>query len=165
MFWDQWECFLKNGLYHYDIIFVWVGNHSRISEDGKSHFTPYDYERFRADYGHLLRQCRQQCPQVIALSPLHMFERRKFNPVVEHFRRRVMVKPREVLDATENEVVEKKNEIMKEVARAESVDYHDVDAVMLKSKYWHDDNIHYIPQANPYIAELLKGFAGRDFCG
>lgn len=95
MYWDQWECFFKNNLYQYDAVFVWVGNHSRISEDGKSFFTEYDYKRFQTDFNTLIDKALYISPKVIVLTTLHIYKWRKYNNDLERVRRKLMIKPKE----------------------------------------------------------------------
>lgn len=159
MYWDQWECFFKNDLYKYDAIFVWVGNHSRMSEDGKSYFTEYDYRRFRTDFAFLLEQCLDKSSNIIVLSTLHMYKWRKYNHDIERLRRKLMIKPKEYLNYEENIVVEGKNRIMKEVAEEKNIRFYDIDSVLMESKFWHTDFIHYIPESNLFISKILKELA------
>lgn len=155
MYWDQWECFFKNNLYRYDAIFVWVGNHSRMSEDGKSYFTEYDYRRFRADFSYLIDRCLDISSDITVLSTLHMYKWRKYNHDIERIRRKLMIKPKEHLNHEENVVVEGKNRIMQEVAEEKNVRFYDIDSVLMESDYWHTDFIHYIPESNTFVANIL----------
>ncbi|SHF10545.1 hypothetical protein SAMN05444349_11184 [Bacteroides faecichinchillae] len=157
MYWDQWECFFKNGLYKYDVIFVWIGNHSRISEDGQSFFTDYDYSRFRKDFTFLLCQCMLRSSKVFVLSTLHMYKTRKYNPYIERVRRKLCIKPKEILIDIENRIVEGKNFIMREIASEKGVCFYDIDKQLMNSKFWHTDFIHYIPESNKFVCELLRG--------
>ena len=161
MFWDQWECFFKNGLYKYDTIFVWIGNHSRMSEDGKSHFTEYDYRRFRSDFRNLIEQCFEKSPNVVVLSTLHMFKCRRKNQSIERIRRKLMIKPKETLDYEENIVVEGKNRIMQEIADEKGIKFYDIDSTLMKSKFWHTDVIHYMPESNKFVADILIRLMGK----
>lgn len=156
MFWDQWNCFFKNGLYSYDAIFVWVGNHSRMSEDGKTLFQESDYARFKKDFNFLIDQCEKYSSKIIILTTLHMFKWRKYNSDIERFRRKLLIKPKEFLNDVENVVVEGKNAIMKEIADEKGLTFYDIDDVLMSSKYWHVDFIHYIPESNRYVCSILK---------
>ncbi len=157
MYWDQWECFFKNNLYQYDAVFVWVGNHSRISEDGKSFFTEYDYKRFQTDFNTLIDKALYINPKVIVLTTLHIYKWRKYNNDLERVRRKLMIKPKEEWGEVEdNIVVEGKNRIMQEVAEIRKLTFCDIDKMLMQSRYWHVDFIHYIPEANKYIASILK---------
>lgn len=158
MFWDQWECFFKNGLYSYDTIFVWVGNHSRMSEDGKSLFTESDYYRFRKDFNTLIEKCEVRSSKIIVLTTLHMFKWRKYNSDIERIRRKLMIKPKEYLNDEENIVVKKKNAIMEDIAKERNIAFYDIDKSLMSSKYWHVDFIHYIPESNKFICNILKSF-------
>lgn len=162
IFWDQWECFFKNELYSYDTIFVWVGNHSRMSEDGSSFYKESDYTRFERDFRYLLDNCLLHSRDVIVLSTLHMFRWRKFNQDIERIRRKLRIKPKEFLNDDENIVVERKNSIMKEVATSKNLHFYDIDATLMKSRFWHTDFIHYIPESNSFVCEILKGLINND---
>ena len=156
MFWDQWECFFKNNLYRYQAVFIWVGNHSRMSEDGKSYFSEYDYLRFREDFTYLVEQCQKRSSKVIVLTTLHMYKCRKYNADIERIRRKLWIKPKEYLNEEENVVVEGKNRIMKEVANRYNLSFYDIDDRLMKSKFWHVDFIHYIPESNLYVSQILR---------
>ena len=156
MYWDQFDCFFKNGLYAYDAIIVWVGNHSRMSEDGASFFTEHDYRRFEHDFNHLIDRCLEHSPKVIVLTTLHMFKSRNTKGFAERLRRKFMLKPVEIPDEENNVVVEGKNRIMKSVAEKRGLLFHDIDADLMASRYWHDDFIHYMPQSNPFVAAIIK---------
>ena len=47
------------------------------------------------------------------------------------------------------------NRIMKEISEEHNLPFYDIDAIMMKSKYWHVDFIHYIPESNSFVAEYL----------
>lgn len=155
MFWDQWDCFFRSGLYSYDAIFVWTGNHSRRSEDGQSMFTEHDYCRFEEDFGTLLKECSLHAPKVVVLSTLHLFKARDFNPAAEIIRRKLGIPPAEIQDETENAVVEGKNRIMKDVAERNGLPFYDIDKDLMDSRYWHKDHIHYIPESNGFVCDRL----------
>lgn len=155
MFWDQWNCFFRNGLYQYDAIFIWVGNHSRMSEDGKSLYREPDYERFKMDFRTLVRKCEERSSKIIILSTLHMFEIKQHNKFLQIALRKLMLKLNEKLNATDNVVVEGKNRIMEEVAKEFDFIFHDIDADLMSSKFCHKDFIHYFPESNKYVAEIL----------
>lgn len=157
MFWDQWECFFKNGLYRYDAIFLWVGNHSRRSEDGKSMFSAHDYRRFEEDFECLARQCMERSPKVIVLTTLHLFKPRKYSAAAEIVRRKLRIRPKEVPDTQENIVVEGKNRIMKAVAERLGLPFCDIDAELMASRYWHKDHIHYIRESDGFVSGRLLG--------
>ncbi|WP_216955820.1 hypothetical protein [Phocaeicola vulgatus] len=44
---------------------------------------------------------------------------------------------------------------MKEISEEHNLPFYDIDAIMMKSKYWHVDFIHYIPESNSFVAEYL----------
>lgn len=156
MFWDQWECFFKSGLYSYDAIFVWIGNHSRMSENGESLFQELDYARFKRDFHYLIDQCEKYSSKIVILTTLHMFKWRKYNSDIERIRRKLMIKPKEFLNDEENVVVEGKNIIMREIANEKGLSFYDIDESLMSSKYWHVDFIHYIPESNKYVCSILK---------
>ncbi len=155
MFWDQFKCFFENDLYKYDAVFVWVGNHSRRTEDGSGYFTEYDYQRFQSDFNTLIEICQGIAPKVIILSTLHMFLRRKTNKFFQFFREEIGLRPKETLDHNENSVVEVKNKIIEQVALEKGLSFYDIDKALLESKYWHKDNIHYINKSNDFVASKL----------
>lgn len=155
MFWDQWQCFFKNGLYEYNTIFCWVGNHSRKDENGNGFFGEHDYKRFYHDFARLITECKSRAPKVIVLSTFHIFLWRKYNNEIERIRRKLRLKPKEYLNDEENVVVENKNRIMKAVAEEYNLPFYDIDAILMKSKFWHVDFIHYIPESNSFVAECL----------
>lgn len=155
MFWNQLKCFFENGLYSYEAIFIWVGNHSRRSEDGTGYFSDYDFQRFHSDFSTLVEICRGIAPKVIILSTLHMFIRRNANKYFESIREIVGIRPKETLDYKENAVVEVKNKIIEQVASEQGLLFYDIDKTLLKSKYWHKDNIHYISKSNKFVASRL----------
>lgn len=156
MFWDQWQCFFKNGLYEYGTIFCWVGGHSRMDEMGQGFFQEYDYQRFYHDFTRLIVECKSRAPRVVVLSTFHIVKWRKYNHEIERIRRKLCLKPKEYLNDEENVVVENKNKIMKAVAEEHNLPFCDMDAIMMQSKYWHVDFIHYIPESNPFVAECLS---------
>lgn len=45
---------------------------------------------------------------------------------------------------------------MQEVAEIRKLTFCDIDKMLMQSRYWHVDFIHYIPEANKYIASILK---------
>lgn len=156
IYWEQWECFFKNQLYSYDSIIVWVGNHSRMNEAGTALFTDYDYIRFERDFEFLIKRCLDQSKKVIVLTTLHMVISRKYNHDIERIRRKLMIKPKEKLNDYENRVVEGKNTIMRRIAKNYSLKFHDIDKDLMESKFWHTDFIHYIPESNLFISEIIK---------
>lgn len=44
---------------------------------------------------------------------------------------------------------------MKEISEEHNLPFYDIDSIMMKSKYWHVDFIHYIPESNSFVAEYL----------
>ena len=156
MFWDQWHCFFKSGLYDYSTIFCWVGNHSRMDEKGGGFFQEYDYQRFYHDFSRLIVECKSRSKKVVVLSTFHIFKWRKYNNEIERIRRKLCLKPKEYLNDEENVVVENKNRIMKQVAEEHNLPFCDMDAILMKSKYWHVDFIHYIPGSNSFVADCLR---------
>lgn len=93
--------------------------------------------------------------QVVVLSTFHIYKWRKYNNEIERIRRKLGFKPKEYLNDEENVVVENKNRIMKEISEEHNLPFYDIDAIMMKSKYWHVDFIHYIPESNSFVAEYL----------
>lgn len=156
LYWDQWQCFFKNGLYKYEIIFCWVGNHSRLNERGDGFFQEYDYKRFYHDFSHLIVECEYHACRVIVLSTFHIYKWRKYNNDIERIRRKIGFKPKETLNDAENVVVEEKNRIMRKVAEEHNLLFCDIDSVLMSSKYWHVDFIHYIPESNAFVADYLS---------
>lgn len=155
MFWDQLKCFFENGLYSYEAIFIWVGNHSRRNEDGTDYFSDHDYQRFHSDFTTLIEISMEIAPKVIILSTLHMFIRRNSNKYIEFIREIIGFRPKEILDDNENAVVEVKNKIIQQVANEHGLPFYDIDKTLLESKYWHKDNIHYISKSNKFVASRL----------
>lgn len=81
---------------------------------------------------------------------------RKYNHDIERIRRKLMIKPKEKLNDYENRVVEGKNTIMRRIAKNYSLKFHDIDKDLMESKFWHTDFIHYIPESNLFISEIIK---------
>lgn len=161
MFWDQWECFFKNNLYKYNVIILWVGNHSRISENGETLFTEYDYVRFKDDFLYLVNECQNKSSKVIVLTTLHMYRWRKYNKFIELLRRKFKIKPKEILNEYENIVVEGKNAIMRDIANYQDLLFYDIDKKLMESIYWHVDFIHYIPESNIFVCNILKDLINK----
>lgn len=80
-----------------------------MSENGESLFQESDYTRFRRDFNTLIERCLVRSSKIIILSTLHMFKWRKYNPVIEIIRRKLMIKPKEYLNDGESVVIERKN--------------------------------------------------------
>lgn len=46
---------------------------------------------------------------------------------------------------------------MREIASEKGVCFYDIDKQLMNSKFWHTDFIHYIPESNKFVCELLRG--------
>lgn len=159
MFWDQLDCFFKSGLYTYNVIVIWHGNHSRMSEDGSSYYTDSDYIKFKKDFLFLLTRINslniKGC-KLLILSTLYLYEWRKKVWFLEKLRHMFMFKPKEIQRLDDNAVIDKKNMIMHSVADSLKINFFDINKELIESKYWHVDHVHYIQEASPFIAELIE---------
>lgn len=156
MFWDQWDCFFKNKLYKYEKIILWIGNHSRMTEDGTNLFIDSDYRRFSFDFQYLIHKCQSISNRILVLSTLYIYHTRNYNPIIELIRKRFFIKPKENINEQENKIVQQKNLIMQNICSRHNIAFYDIATELFHSKYWHKDHIHYINESNQFVVNLLK---------
>ena len=167
IYWDQLDAFFKNNQYKYDFIFVQVGNHSRINEDGNGPFTEYDYKRFHDDYTILIEYLQNYCRRII-LEPCYlMVVPRKYgwfkNKALKAIHKYLKVKIHQQPNIEANAVSQKKNVIMKQVAEELSMPWCDINAYLDSTYFIRRDNIHYEYRASLPICNYLINFAKKTF--
>ena len=167
IYWDQLDAFFKNNQYKYDFIFVQVGNHSRINEDGNGPFTEYDYTRFHDDYTILIEYLQNYCKHII-LEPCYLMVvprkdgwfKDKVRKVIHKY---LKVKFSQQPNIEANAVSQKKNDIMKMVAKELSMPWCDINAYLDSTYFIRRDNIHYEYMASLPICNYLINFARKTF--
>lgn len=167
IYWDQLEDFFKHNTYKYDYIFVQVGNHSRINENGDGPFTEYDYTRFHDDYTILIKYLQNYCKRII-LEPCYlMVVPRKYGWFKTLARKAIhkylKVKFYQQPNIEANAVSQKKNDIMRQVAKELSMPWCDINDYLDSTYFIRRDNIHYEYRANLPICNYLINFARKTF--
>ncbi len=157
----QMDIFFVSERYKYDIIFVQLGHHSRIGEEGET-YGEEDYARFARDYVTLLDYLSQFSEHVVPMSvfysvvPHHYhFKLGTLRRVENFFRRR---RP-EQYDQSVNTVKAGKNEIIARIAAERGMSYFDINGHMLelakspKTVCLHTDHVHFEEKAKQVIAK------------
>lgn len=167
IYWDQLDDFFNHSIYKYNYIFVQVGNHSRINEEGSGPFTEYDYTRFHDDYTILIEYLQNYCKRII-LEPCYlMVVPRKYgwfkNKALKAIHKYLKVKIHQQPNIEANAVSQKKNVIMKQVAEELSMPWCDINAYLDSTYFIRRDNIHYEYRASLPICNYLINFARKTF--
>lgn len=167
IYWDQLDDFFNHSIYKYNYIFVQVGNHSRINEEGSGPFTEYDYTRFHDDYTTLIKYLQNYCKRIILEPCYPMVIPKEYGRLKSNFRKAIhkyfKVKFYQQPNEEANAVSMKKNEIMHNVAQELSVPWCDINAYLDNTYYIRRDHIHYEYRANIPICKFLINFAKNHF--
>lgn len=165
LFLKQMEALFISEQFHYDCIFVQLGHHSIKNERGEN-YSEDDFRQFRKDYVALLDYLQQYCNNIVLLtnflnvSPLPKWASNKLKLLPILLYRKIKG---EKIDWLWSATVQKKNEIILEIAKEHGYKYCDIDLLMRKDcqgsfpKYIHVDHIHYEPRAKvPIVQEYMK---------
>lgn len=156
LFVSQVDCFFTGTLYRYDIIFVQVGNHSRISKDGTP-YTDADHAKFRRDYLALLSFLGQFAPIVIPQTVLTMVHA----PAGKlHYLLRRLHLEKELPDREANAVLLKKNETILEASVEAGLKPLDICTMIGSRGFPRVDHVHYGKTATREIAVMMMDAAG-----
>lgn len=160
LFVKQVDCFFSSVRYRYDAIYVQLGHHSRISEDG-SPYSQKDYYRFEEDYECLIDYLSQHSDRIILLSVFY-----SVIPYKYHFKGRIMREvetlfrryKKEEYDLEINNIKAEKNKIIMKLADRKSITFFDVNQYMIdlsnspRTVCLHTDHVHYEEKAKIIIA-------------
>lgn len=167
LFAKQVDCFFSSVQYKYEVIYIQLGHHSRISEDGLP-YSEKDYLRFYQDYECLIDFLSQYSTKIVLLSIFYSvmpykyrFSSRVLRRVENQYRRYIDEK----YDATINDVKEKKNKAIEQLAAKKDLPYFDVNQFMIdlskspRTVCLHTDHVHFEEKAKKIIAhEYAKYF-------
>lgn len=159
------EAFFISEQFHYDCIFVQMGHHSIKNVRGEE-YSEEDFLHFRQDYIGLLDYLRHYCDNIVLLtcflnvSPLPKWAGSKLKSLPILLLRKIVG---EKIDWSWSATVQRKNEIILEIAKEQGYKYCDIDTMMRKGseglfpQYIHTDHIHYEPRAKvPIVQEYMK---------
>ena len=157
LFWNQLDCFLKDSLYSYDNIIIWIGNHSRITQYGQGPFQEKDYEDFRNDFEKLLQYTRNISPNLLVLSSYDIVIPCQWakSKIVQKLLEVIKIKYKCKVNTPETDIVNRKNSIIEEICRNSSTPFLDICAIMKQTSYNRTDHIHYEKPSNGYVCRLI----------
>lgn len=165
LFGKQMEAFFASEQFCYDCIFVQVGHHSIKNVHGEE-YSEDDFRQFRKDYLGLLDFLQQYSNNIVLLtnflnvSSLPKWASCKLKSLPILIYRKIVG---EKIDWLWSATVQRKNEIILEIAKSKGYKFCDIDSLMRKDcqgcfpKYIHVDHIHYEPRAKvPIVLEYMK---------
>lgn len=150
LFCSQIDAFFECGR-RYDVIFVQLGNHSRINQDGNP-YEATDYERYERDLRALITFLKQFSDRIIletvffCVHPLG-----KFSAWLERFTRVKLEK----YDETINSNTRQKNAVIRKVAAELGTELLDINDIMMKGNYMRIDHIHFERRAVHTIVGIM----------
>lgn len=150
LFCSQIDAFFECGR-RYDVIFVQLGNHSRINQDGNP-YEATDYERYERDLRALITFLKQFSDRIIletvffCVHPLG-----KFRAWLERFTRVKLEK----YDETINSNTRQKNAVIRKVAAELGTELLDINDIMMKGNYMRIDHIHFERRAVHTIVGIM----------
>lgn len=166
MFLAQIEAFFCSTQYQYSTIFVQLGHHSIKGESGEEYSTS-DLQQYKIDMEGLISYLRQHSAKVVLLSsflnvnPIPSCMSGRIRKMAVLLYRRIFG---EVIDYSWSNTVIKKNEIIKNIAEEENLQYCDIDLYMRNlckgyfPMYIHNDHIHYENRAKKIIVKKYMEF-------
>lgn len=152
LFCSQLDAFFEGGQ-RYDAIFIQLGNHSRINEEGKP-YEAADYERYGGDLRALVTFLKQFTDRIIletvffCVKPLGAFSswiERTFRIKLEQY------------DETINSNTRQKNQIIRQVAQELDVELLDINDMMMQGNHMRIDHIHFERRAVHAIVKIMSG--------
>lgn len=163
LFVNQIDGFFNNISYKYDVIFVQMGHHSRTGKNGEV-YSEKDYEKFKKDLISLLTYLRQHCDKIVletvfsSVLPakINKIEKRIFGHRLHRYLFKLGIR-KEIRDNDINSVTDKKNGIIREVAKSSEFKlfFLDIDELISKQHFLHTDHIHYENAAKQFIAKKM----------
>ena len=154
LFLKQVDCFFDQSTYKYDAIFIQLGHHSRINDNGLP-YSELDYEIFKDDYRHFIEYLRQYTDNIIAESIFYSVLPKQGSEFIKKVRKKLKVK--EAYDDEVNSVKDMKNNCIRELCDEMGIPYLDINTYILRypKKYVHYDHIHFEDSAKKVIVEEM----------
>lgn len=157
LFWRQLDCFLKDSIYRYDVVIIWMGHHARTDITGKAPLSEQDYEDFREDFILLLDRVREVCSRIFVLSNFDIIipatkEDKKQRKIRKFLH---MPLPEYKRNEAESVIIDRKNEIIREVTLSQGLQYVDIHGIMKQTSFERTDHVHYERKSDTYQVEVL----------
>lgn len=164
IFAKQMDILFCSNVYKYDAIFVQLGHHSRINQQGVS-YTDEDYLRFEEDLEIFVDYLSQFCKNIILCSVFYSVVPSKNLNIIHNdilkkalclVIKKIKQKP-EKLDEEANKVKIKKNIIIARVAKNKNIKFIDINGIMMEyskkrnTRCYHVDHIHFEEKAKKII--------------
>lgn len=164
LFHSQLQAFFSTiSEFYYDYIYVWVGYHSLINDEGDK-YGDEDYIKFENDIIKLIDILRCYSTSIILCSALFPVIKKDHQNLIDRiwFHLKPLCRMfKENIDWNDSSVIEKKNQVLEEIANKTDLMFCDINNYMLgrsqryKTRCVHYDRIHYEGKAYPYIVRLM----------
>lgn len=144
------DAFFKDNIYRYNVIFVQLGNHGRISRYG-GEYSKKDLEDYESDMRNFLLYLKQYSNRIILESI--------FDAVIPNKRwKRPLLRLgllHEKKDPNINSITSKKSEVLKRLSEELTMEFLDINAYMDTMNFIHVDHIHFEQRAKKVIASKM----------
>lgn len=165
LFFNQIDAFFASSQFHYKTIFIQLGHHSIISDNGQ----PYgakEYERFYNDYIGLIKYLQQYCSKIVLMSSFLNVKSipksvKGLKKLLYTLKKRIFG---EEIDHSWSDTVIMKNKKIEEIAKEMNLAFCDIEGIIRKQcdgyfpKYIHTDHIHYENKAKKAIASIYTKY-------
>ena len=165
LFKSQIEAFFVSSSYRYTDVFIQMGHHSVRNVNG-DYYTEDDFCTYKNNLWELIEYVKSfyvmEDVNIVLLSIFY-----SVMPIPKNLRRSSLVRFvvlwkkifGEVWNEKRNEIVEKKNDIMSQLAKEKDIAFCDINKIMISKgrSFVHKDHIHYEDKAKPFIVnEYIK---------
>lgn len=174
LFYEQLKSFFSIISFKYEVVYLWVGYHSLINDEGKS-WEGKDYIRFKDDIRSLISYLSSYGKRIILCSALYPVIKKENRNIIE--RAIYWVKPisrlcKEKILWEEACIIKRKNDILNNLAANLGLTYCDINSYLLSfnnnyfTRMIHSDKIHYESKSNKIIAKyFLDALSDRNPSG
>ena len=152
LFCSQVDAFFECGR-RYDAVFIQLGNHSRVNDDGETYQTE-DYDRFGRDLRALITFLQQYSDRIILETVF--FCVKPLGKISSWIERTFRIKLEEY-DENINSNSRQKNLMIRQVAQELGVELLDVNATMMNSNCMRIDHIHFERRTVHAIVKIMSG--------
>lgn len=158
-FQSQMDAFFCSAQYKYTTIFVQIGHHSRIGDQGET-YTEADYRRFYRDMNALVTFLKQYCDNIVMLSIFFsVISPKSYWGIIGSIAFRLRHYFPEKYDDTVNIIKKRKNEIIFQIAKERGLPFCDINQIVMdtakgcRNRFIHEDHVHLEKSANSFIVD------------
>lgn len=159
IFQNQIDAFFASDKYHYSTIFVQIGHHSRIGEEGNE-YGEADYIQFYRDMKALINFLEQYTNNIVLLSIFYsVIPPKKYSGLLGNVISFIRHFKLERYDDAVNAVKQRKNDIICQVANELGLQFCDINRIVMdtvngrKTRFIHEDHVHLESAAKSFIVD------------